>query len=183
MSTQMKLDDESVNLEYLFLEYLSGLRKFLIKKQVDYHQMFTTFDLEELLKKAGSSLENFKKSLIQLYLFAAPFYAETIGIGTEKKMEDLKDFLSANLKENFSLDQFASTYCLSKEYLCQQFKNCYGVGIIEMHTNLKMDKALNLIKDTNLRIKDIAEYLGYKDLSYFYRVFKKHYNKAPGQIR
>ena len=47
-----------------------------------------------------------------------------------------------------------------------------------------MEKARELIKvDGNLSIKQVSSYVGYKDISYFYRVFKKYYDVSPGQMK
>ncbi len=44
-------------------------------------------------------------------------------------------------------------------------------------------KAKALIIEQNLAIKDVAMMVGYHDLAYFYRVFKKHVGIAPGEYR
>ncbi|MNW21702.1 Xylose operon regulatory protein [compost metagenome] len=46
-----------------------------------------------------------------------------------------------------------------------------------------MEKAKALIKDQQMSIKDAAEICGYKDLAYFYRVFKNHFGITPGELR
>ncbi|MGO4369210.1 helix-turn-helix transcriptional regulator [Paenibacillus sp. MCAF20] len=46
-----------------------------------------------------------------------------------------------------------------------------------------MEKAKGLIKDQQATIKDAAELCGYKDLAYFYRVFKNHFGITPGELR
>jgi two-component system response regulator YesN len=46
-----------------------------------------------------------------------------------------------------------------------------------------MEKAKELIMSTTLQYKTIAAMIGYDDVSYFYRVFKKYYGSSPGKIR
>ncbi len=46
-----------------------------------------------------------------------------------------------------------------------------------------MDKAKRLMVDQDLAIKDVANMVGYSDLAYFYRVFKKYVGIAPGEYK
>ncbi len=64
------------------------------------------------------------------------------------------------------------------------FKSKYDCNVSHYIVKLKMEKAKELIKaDENFSIKQISLYVGYKDISYFYRVFKKYYDISPGQMK
>ena len=50
-------------------------------------------------------------------------------------------------------------------------------------TNKKMERAELLLLSTDIPIKQIARDLGYEDLSYFIRLFRKYANKTPQHYR
>jgi len=45
-----------------------------------------------------------------------------------------------------------------------------------------MQRALNLIENSDLTISEVGFKVGFKDPSYFIKVFKKHFGKLPGDI-
>ncbi|MMZ67867.1 Transcriptional activator NphR [compost metagenome] len=47
----------------------------------------------------------------------------------------------------------------------------------------RMNKARKWLADEDMPIKAVAEMVGYEDVTYFYRVFKKHFGIAPGEMR
>ena len=54
---------------------------------------------------------------------------------------------------------------------------------LEYLTELRMERARQLIISSSMRIKDIAEWCGYTDSYYFSRCFKKYYGVSPEMFR
>ncbi|KKI89885.1 hypothetical protein WQ54_22325 [Bacillus sp. SA1-12] len=99
-------------------------------------------------------------------------------------LEDIKDYIDDHsASPNLSLEIIAKTFFVSKEYLTTVFKKRYGCNVTEYIITTRMEKAKELIKTTSLQYKTIAEMVGYEDVSYFYRVFKKYFGTSPGTIR
>ena len=104
----------------------------------------------------------------------------------QKKHLDPKaihDFMKVHYCENLSLDEIAAQFFVTKEHLSRTFKSTYDETINEQLIRMRMDKAKSLMTEQNLAIKDVAPMVGYNDLAYFYRVFKKHEGVAPGEYR
>jgi AraC-like DNA-binding protein len=49
--------------------------------------------------------------------------------------------------------------------------------------NIRLEKAEFLLKTTSFTIEEIAHQAGYENLSYFYRIFQKKFNKTPKDLR
>ena len=92
--------------------------------------------------------------------------------------EDVKKairFIHAHIDDkNLSLQTTADHIKLSKNYLSRIFKQSFGVNFIDYVTMQKMERAKSLYINTNMRIYEIAEMVGYSDWRYFYNVYKKH---------
>ncbi|MFR2849305.1 MAG: helix-turn-helix domain-containing protein [Hungatella hathewayi] len=68
---------------------------------------------------------------------------------------------------------------LSSEYLSRLFKEETGVKFVVYLNNLRLKHALRLLETTNLKVYEVAEQVGYSNLSYFSTVFKKNFGQNP----
>ncbi|MDQ0059608.1 response regulator transcription factor [Paenibacillus harenae] len=98
-------------------------------------------------------------------------------------LEEVRKFMDTHYAEPITLEQLARSFYVSKEYLSKSFKQEYRQNITDYLLNLRMVKAKEWLLDESIPIKAIAEMAGYEDVTYFYRVFKKHFGIAPGEMR
>ncbi|MCE5342430.1 MAG: response regulator [Eubacteriales bacterium] len=68
---------------------------------------------------------------------------------------------------------------LSSTYVCHLFKNTLGVTLGAYLTQLRIDKALELMESRNYKVKDIAQKVGYRNGNYFSYKFKKRMGYSP----
>lgn len=88
-----------------------------------------------------------------------------------------------NYKEELSLKTLAYKYHMNASYLGQIFQKEVGCSFTQYLSNTKNGIAKDLILNTNRRINDIAQEVGYTDTSYFYRKFKQCYGVSPASLR
>jgi AraC-like DNA-binding protein len=104
----------------------------------------------------------------------------------DERMKQLIDKVMALLHEKYmediSLDYCADHVKLSPPILSKVFKDIVGLNFIDYLTNIRLTKAKELLINTDMKINEIAETIGYKN-SYFNRLFKKHEGYTPGQFR
>lgn len=50
-------------------------------------------------------------------------------------------------------------------------------------SKVRVNKSIDLLKNTNIKVNDIASMVGFKNKNYFYSVFKKYYGITPTEIR
>lgn len=72
---------------------------------------------------------------------------------------------------------------MSPSYLSKTFKCEIGETFTEYLTKLRMNKALQLLDDTNLKVYEIAQAVGYNDQTHFSKAFKKQYGVSPSDYR
>lgn len=94
----------------------------------------------------------------------------------------VKGYIDEAYRENISLEKIAKHFFVSKEYLSGAFKNKYKVNMSQYILQLKMTDAKKLIEE-GVSYNQIAQRVGYQDLSYFYKVFKKYYGCPPGDYK
>lgn len=92
-------------------------------------------------------------------------------------------YINKNYNLPISAQKVAHLVGISEAYFSTLFKRETGNGFNEYLTNLRMDKAKALLKDKNIFIYEVCEYVGYTDANYFGKVFKKHSGLSPEAYR
>ena len=88
-------------------------------------------------------------------------------------------YMEEHFAESLTLTEVAAHAGLSAEYLSRLFKEETGVKFVVYLNNLKLKHALHLLETTNLKVYEVAEQVGYSNLSYFSTVFKKNFGQNP----
>ncbi|MDU0202032.1 helix-turn-helix transcriptional regulator [Paenibacillus sp. MAH-36] len=88
-------------------------------------------------------------------------------------------FLKQHIDEDFDSTQLSSHLNLNYSYVSATFKTQTGLSIIEAHTKLRINKAIDWMRNTSLNVSEISERLGYRNPYYFSRVFKKVIGESP----
>lgn len=95
----------------------------------------------------------------------------------------VKKYIEKHYQEELNLYSLAEKVYLSPSYLCARFKRITGFGINKYIKNVRMERAEQLVVDTNMKIIDICEQVGYHNLSYFCQSYKEHFGKTPEKYR
>lgn len=90
----------------------------------------------------------------------------------------IRDALAAYAQLPFNdcppMKQYLQERGQSYDHQSRVFKKSFGVSPLQYVNSLRIEAAANLLRDTNMRVGDVAETLGYDDLVYFGRCFKKY---------
>ncbi len=100
-----------------------------------------------------------------------------------KRFQQVSDFLNAHYAEKISLDRLATVANMSKYHFCRLFSQLTGRSPGDYVNRLRIDKALALLKESDLNITEIAFACGFNDSNYFCRVFRKYQKVSPSRIR
>ncbi|KRE75033.1 response regulator transcription factor [Paenibacillus sp. Soil750] len=95
----------------------------------------------------------------------------------------VQQFVMANVHKEISLTDAATLVHLNPSYLSQLFKQQTGGKFVDFVIEMRMDEAKRLLVKTSLRVSEIAERLGYADISYFSSTFKKITTYSPLEYR
>jgi len=111
-------------------------------------------------------------------LFRAKEEKDSIG----RKMYEITRYIRERYADPMLSTQSIADYAnFSHTYLCAFFKKNSGKTVGSFITEVRMDKAKEMLKDGRLRLYEIAERLGYSDANYFTTLFKKHTGCTPTQ--
>lgn len=119
----------------------------------------------------------------ELLCIAVERISELTRNSTKLNLDAVREFVKENYARGITLEETAAHFFVTKEYLSKVFKMKFGEGFTEYVTKLRMERALRLMSEYDIAIKDIGSAVGYFDTAHFYRVFKKHFSFTPGQMR
>ena len=120
---------------------------------------------------------------VQTILAAKALKGYQYSHGIQAKMGQAKQFIERNFDKKISLEDVAGQLCLSPKYLSRIFKENTGKGFNEYRISVKIQKACELLKDSDHTVTEIASRLGYLNLESFIRMFEKIMNISPTQYR
>lgn len=93
-------------------------------------------------------------------------------------------YMNENYASHISLDQIAKNMYLSSVYISKIFKEEIGESPIKYLIQIRMEKAKELLEDEDCgSIKDVSLAIGYEDVYYFSKLFKKYYGIAPAYYK
>jgi len=145
-----------------------------------------TSDAVIALREDKTSFEVFRAHLLsvlaELHRLFVVSHTDAEGTLNEATFDHLRLFLRGNLHRPITLSDAAQLTHLSPRYLNRLFRKQYGEPIHEYLNRLRMEKALALLDSTNMRIKEIAEKVGFTDPLYFSRCFHQRFGHAPSDV-
>jgi AraC-like DNA-binding protein len=94
-----------------------------------------------------------------------------------------RQFIHEHSDEGLSLTNVAKFSNISGNHLSEKFKEVTGINFVDYIAHLRIGKARDRLRNSNLRISEIAFAVGFQSLSQFNRVFKKLTRQSPTNFR
>ncbi|MNE79958.1 HTH-type transcriptional regulator YesS [compost metagenome] len=98
-------------------------------------------------------------------------------------MMDIIKYIDYHYQNEISLQDVASHFFVSREYISRKFKQEFGINFSDYLGQYRIDKAKTLMLNQNLKIVQISEMVGFHDVKYFSKVFKKQEGVSPKVYR
>ncbi len=197
---------ELSEIDFFVEEFLKSIDKIskkslLLRQYIIMNVYFTALDFikeigkgEVLSQKIFSQLDEMEDMIIdfnKLKTFITHIFTICIQQREEVKRKryycvvgDAKQYIEAHyINEELSLNEVAAHVNISPSYFSTIFRRETGLGFIKYLTGLRMSKARELLRYSDLRSIEISEKVGYKDPQYFSYLFKKEHDVTPTQYR
>lgn len=100
-----------------------------------------------------------------------------------RKVKEAMAYIKKNYSEPITLKQLAKVAYLSPFHFQRSFKAAYEQSPLQFITHLRLKKACQLLKHSNIPIQDIVVKCGFENASSFVRLFKKRFQQTPVAYR
>ena len=142
-------------------------------------------DLKDEIKninKAGSykdALQIFEKWIDS----AVNAIEENNSSNTELIIKRANKYIEENYMDDLTLEKVAEVVFLSPVYLSKVYKKKMGINFIDYVTKTRIERSKELLSNKNLKVYEISNLVGYKNLKYFYKIFKNYTGYTPNTYR
>ncbi len=144
------------------------------------------YNLKYTIKEKINNLKNkannysFLNSVFSDYLILID---KNINKHNNKYVQKTIRYLQNNYQQKIFLSDLAEQVYLSTSYLSKLFKKEVNKTITEFLTEIRLEEAKSYLINSNLPLKNISEKVGFSEVSYFNKVFKKNEGLPPGEFR
>lgn len=114
----------------------------------------------------------------------------SLSIGAPRKRDKSKyvleamEFISKHYNDpDISVGTVAQSLNISEGYLSHTFKKETDYTLLNYITRYRIHKAMELLKDCRVKVYEVAEQVGYRDIAYFSATFKKYTGVSPSEYQ
>lgn len=92
-------------------------------------------------------------------------------------------YIKDHYAETLTLTQVAKIVSVNPVYLSSSFTKYCGKNFLEYITQYRIAKSKDLLKSSNLQVQEVASQVGYNDIAYFSRIFRRETGWTPSTFR
>lgn len=144
----------------------------LLKAIKFFSEIISIFENGEI-HKLRDILKTFEGKAQSIIENATPMFPDI------PRFKDTFDYIESNYDKPISLRDVATFAGYSPSYLTNSIHRITGYSVNHWILRRRMQKAKQLLKETNFSIEKIAETVGYRSTSHFFRQFHKLFNVSP----
>ena len=101
----------------------------------------------------------------------------------ESIFDDILDYIHHNYAQPLKLETIAPLFGYNSSYLGKLFTQRMGVSFNSYLDKVRLDEAIRLLDETDMKVYEISSRVGYKNVDYFHQKFKKRMNQSPAEYR
>lgn len=96
---------------------------------------------------------------------------------------DILKYIDDNLTEKLTLTELAEKCFYNPDYFSRMFKQCCGKSLTSYICEKRMERAMQMLSQTDMPVGEVCSAVGYNDKTQFYKAFRRHSGTTPGGYR
>ena len=165
--------------DFLVSNYLSNDSVYIKRCNLRSQMM----QIINLLDREGPiNYDRLSVSILEIFQHAFPS-PYRITPTTSRVPEMIKNYIDAHITEKITLDSISSNLYVSKAHIERMFKKEYGQTPLAYCTDQKIAHVASMLVTTNYSLSQIAQQMGFSDVKYMSKSFKKAKGKTPMEYR
>lgn len=160
---------------FLIIDVQNGLSNYY----EEISQLFVEIPYVEINKI--ESFREIREWITVKFISYADFMKTNASFANDPIIQKAKAYIKDNIFNKIKAENVASHVGLSENYFTVYFKEKTSANFKTYVQNLKMEKAKEYLKTSNIRISELSSMLGYEDYRSFNKAFKKEMGMAPSE--
>ena len=99
----------------------------------------------------------------------------------DKKFIPILDYIDEHLTEQLTTKEVSEKFGYSKSYFCRLFKLQTGLSFLDYCRTLRLERSKKLLNEKGSTANEVSIRCGFRNYSYFSRIFKKKYSVSPAE--
>ncbi len=149
----------------------------------NYRQLSTSFESDTALIAAIRSttrlyeIEDYLKLKVEVAITAIGNFSR------DHVIDKVIHYINKNYDKNLKLETLAELFCYNSAYLGKVFKSNVGESFNSYLDRVRISNAKEMLKQDRYKVYEISERIGYNNIDYFYKKFKKYVGESPSEYR
>ncbi len=129
-----------------------------------------------------------KEDIFEALEWLKTFIGDIFSLNVEENtnpilIQNVKSYIDAHYHGEISLELLSHKTFISATYISALFKKTFNIGVSDYVSELRMEKARELLGSTNLKVEEIAGKVGMTNSTYFITRFKRRFGMTPNQYK
>lgn len=157
----------------------------LVKQKI--MQLYRNVEIPFMANASVIDLLERKYYLYEIISFLAEqfdLWTHSVGYSSgETVLDEVLYYIQNNYQENIKLESIAPLFGYNSSYLGKIFSKKLGVNFNSYVDQIRIKESQKLLEQDELKVYAIAEQVGYKNVDYFHKKFKKYVGKSPMEYK
>lgn len=171
-------------IKYMLLNFTFTAAQFLEKR--GNSRSLLDHALTELnnISFCAESLKKIRSVLIEILELCIDLRDQLSGSQYSLWVNKTKEYIADRyFDQEISLEKAAKSIHVNASYLSAIFSREAGKTFIEYLTEVRLEQAAKLLQNPDITTSEVSSSVGYQNVNYFYRIFKKSFGCTPGEYK
>lgn len=182
MSEITRTGSTEFQVQQMMLQLLGSIQHMMLQTGVTPYKLFGGYNMYEQLSGIREPVQMRQWMMNEVFI---P-YIQEVEVRSQEPLKLVVErtmlYIDTHYRSDISLENCADEEQMTPYALSKAFKQVSGINFIDYLTRVRMDAAKQLLRETTMKINDVAAAVGYQH-SYFNRIFKKQEGVTPSQYR
>lgn len=129
------------------------------------------------------TLAELEEYYLQFFINLSTLLKPNSVYATDDVIEKVQIYIQRNYQKNLTQDFISSLFYMNRSYLSTLFKARTGQKFVDYLNDIRISESQELLRHSDKKMYQIARSVGYDNVKYFFRIFKKKTGESPEQWR
>lgn len=150
---------------------------------ISTHYSVTDIKLHEYCDALINNIQASNRKQVASTLFSLEEYLYNVDASIESVLDDILYYIDNNYQTNIKLETIAPLFGYNSAYLGKIFTKATGQTFNSYIDHMRIEHSKELLLHRNMKVYEIAEQVGYHNVDYFHKKFKKYVGISPAEYR